>query len=43
MIPRMNVTDIQLAGLDGTPDVLADARGKTALFVNVASKCGLTP
>ncbi len=39
----MNVTDIDLAALDGSPDVLQHARGKTALFVNVASKCGLTP
>jgi glutathione peroxidase len=39
----MNVTEIDLAALDGTPDVLSNARGKTALFVNVASKCGLTP
>ena len=39
----MSVTDVELNSLDGSADVLAAARGKTALFVNVASKCGLTP
>ncbi len=39
----MSLHDLPLARLDGTPGVLDDARGKVALFVNVASKCGLTP
>ncbi len=39
----MTVYDVELNALDGTPDVLANARGKVALVVNVASKCGLTP
>ncbi len=29
--------------LNGTDNLLGDVAGKTALFVNVASKCGLTP
>jgi len=29
--------------LDGKPKSLADFKGKAALIVNVASKCGLTP
>ncbi|MFZ4514814.1 MAG: glutathione peroxidase [Acidimicrobiia bacterium] len=39
----MATTDFSLNALDGSNDVLAHARGKAALFVNVASKCGLTP
>lgn len=39
----MALLDHQLQALDGSDDVLANARGKVALFVNVASKCGLTP
>jgi glutathione peroxidase len=39
----MAIYDIDIAGLDGSPDLLADQRGKVALVVNVASKCGLTP
>jgi len=39
----MATTDHHLSALDGSPDVLAAARGKVALFVNVASQCGLTP
>lgn len=35
--------DFKLAALDGTPDLLAKARGNVVLAVNVASKCGLTP
>ena len=38
----MSVTDTPVNALDGTADVLAAARGNVALFVNVASKCGLT-
>ncbi len=39
----MSVYDISIAGLDGSPDQLGAQRGKAALLVNVASKCGLTP
>jgi glutathione peroxidase len=39
----MSVYEIEIAGLDGTPDVLAAQAGKVTLVVNVASKCGLTP
>src|SRR3954453_23724343 len=33
----------KLAPLDGTPDILANEKGKVTLLVNVASACGLTP
>ena len=39
----MNTTDVTLSTLDGSPDVMAAARDKVTLVVNVASKCGLTP
>ena len=35
--------DIAVRGIDGTPDLLGTLRGKVALAVNVASRCGLTP
>src|SRR5712672_4654479 len=35
--------DIAVPGIDGTEDLLAALRGKVALAVNVASRCGLTP
>lgn len=35
--------DILIAGIDGTPDLLSQLRGKLTLAVNVASRCGLTP
>ena len=35
--------DIAVRGIDGTPDLLGALRGKVALAVNVASRCGLTP
>jgi glutathione peroxidase len=35
--------DIPVRSIDGTPDLLGPLRGKVALAVNVASKCGLTP
>lgn len=35
--------DFQVDGLDGSKDLLAAARGKAALLVNVASQCGYTP
>lgn len=39
----MSVYDHTISALNGTPDLLSDVAGKVALFVNVASKCGLTP
>lgn len=39
----MSVYDHQIQALNGTDNLLGDVAGKTALFVNVASKCGLTP
>ena len=38
-----NFYDIPVRGIDGTSDLLGSLRGKVALAVNVASKCGLTP
>jgi glutathione peroxidase len=38
-----SVYDIPINSLDGKPGRLAEQRGKVALVVNVASKCGLTP
>lgn len=35
--------DFTMPGLDGAPDILAPLRGKVALAVNVASRCGYTP
>ena len=35
--------DLETLTLEGEPVALADWRGKVALAVNVASKCGLTP
>jgi len=35
--------DFEHKGISGEPQSLADYRGKVALVVNVASKCGLTP
>ncbi|MGE0879330.1 MAG: glutathione peroxidase [Acidimicrobiia bacterium] len=39
----MSLSEIKIARLDGTPDLLTALDGKAALLVNVASKCGLTP
>ncbi len=39
----MSVYDTQIAALDGSDLDLSSLQGKAALFVNVASKCGLTP
>ena len=39
----MGVYDIGIDGIDGSGDLLGSLKGKAALFVNVASKCGLTP
>ncbi len=39
----MTIYDHEVAALGGAPADLHDYAGKTALIVNVASKCGLTP
>jgi glutathione peroxidase len=39
----MGVYDIEIDAIDGTPNLLGAVKGNAALFVNVASKCGLTP
>ncbi len=39
----MSIHALSIASLDGRPDLLDHQRGKVALLVNVASKCGLTP
>jgi glutathione peroxidase len=40
----MNLLDLPIARLDGTPTTLGGLTGgRTALIVNVASQCGLTP
>jgi glutathione peroxidase len=39
----MNLDDIELTRLDGTPDRMAHYRGHPRLIVNVASQCGFTP
>lgn len=38
----MNIYDININALDGTPINLNDYKGKYILFVNVASECGFT-
>jgi len=35
--------DFGVQSIDGSPDLLGPLRGKVALAVNVASKCGYTP
>ena len=39
----MSIYATSISTLDGQPNALANAAGKVALVVNVASKCGLTP
>lgn len=40
----MNLHDVSIASLDGTPGTLRDLTGgRPTLLVNVASECGLTP
>jgi glutathione peroxidase len=38
-----DIYSIPVKRIDGAPAALADYKGKVALVVNVASKCGLTP
>ncbi len=38
-----SIYDIKINGLNGKPLDLGEFKGKTLLFVNVASKCGFTP
>ena len=35
--------DVRVPSIDGAPDLLGELRGKVALAVNVASRCGYTP
>jgi len=40
----VSILDAPIARLDGTPTTLGEiVAGRSALLVNVASKCGLTP
>ncbi|MEN3305665.1 MAG: glutathione peroxidase [Micromonosporaceae bacterium] len=39
----MSVHEISVGGLTGGPWSLAELKGRAALIVNVASRCGLTP
>jgi glutathione peroxidase len=39
----MDIFDIPISDLEGSPSSLAPHRGKAILAVNVASRCGLTP
>src|SRR5919204_2823162 len=39
----MSVHEISIGGLDGRPWDLSELKGRAALIVNVASRCGLTP
>ena len=39
----MSVYDLSLSALDGSAMDLSEFKGRAALVVNVASKCGLTP
>lgn len=41
--PLEELYSVTINSLDGQPITLLDFKGKKILFVNVASKCGLTP
>lgn len=41
--PKMNLYNIKINSLQGSPLDLSEFKGKKILFVNVASKCGFTP
>ncbi len=43
MMAPMSLYEIPVNRLDGSPSSLGDFKGKAALIVNVASRCGLTP
>lgn len=38
-----SVLELTMNRIDGTPQKLADYKGKVVMIVNVASRCGLTP
>jgi glutathione peroxidase len=40
---EMNMLDVSMNRIDGTPESLEAYKGKVVMVVNVASKCGLTP
>jgi glutathione peroxidase len=40
---EMDMLDVSMNRIDGTPESLEAYRGKVVMVVNVASKCGLTP
>ena len=42
-IESVTVYDFTMTNIDGQPVSLSDYKGKVLVFVNVASKCGLTP
>ncbi len=42
MADKMELYDISINGLEGSPLNLSNLKGKYILFVNVASKCGFT-
>jgi glutathione peroxidase len=41
--PVTSFYDMRVQSIDGAPDLLGALRGKVALAVNVASRCGYTP
>ena len=41
--PMTSFYDVRVQSIDGAPDLLGALRGKVALAVNVASRCGYTP
>jgi glutathione peroxidase len=40
--PAADLSEMKINALDGTPFDMAALKGKTVLFVNVASRCGFT-
>lgn len=43
LLAASSVHEFKMNSIDGKPVSLSDYKGKTVLFVNVASKCGYTP